>query len=424
MAKREKKKIVTKKHMARQEREAMQTRYIIYASIAVLAIVIILVGVALVDAYIITPNRPVATVNGEAISTEDYQARVKFERLQLVNQFASTLQMMQSFNDESTAQYFQSSLQQINFQLMPELHGQDVLDTMIEDVLIRREADQRDISVSEDELDEYIAGAFGYFPNGTPTPVPTSEPIPTSTLSPQQLTLVPITPTEDITNTAEIEAAPTQDVQVEELPTPTVYTEDAFKDDYKAAMQGYKQSINISEAQFREIVSAEILRNKMVDEIGIETPRYEEQVWARHILVETEEEALDVLARLEAGEDFTTLAIEVSTDSGSGANGGDLGWFGRGRMVPAFEEAAFALEIGEVSDPVQSDFGWHIIQKLGQEIRPIDDATYNQMKQTIFNEWLTAERDAADIQTDDTWGEVYPETPIIPPEYLALLGQP
>ena len=61
---------------------------------------------------------------------------------------------------------------------------------MIEDILIRQEADQLGITVSETEIDEYIAGAFGYFPNGTPTPVPTSETVPTSTLSPQQLTLV------------------------------------------------------------------------------------------------------------------------------------------------------------------------------------------------------------------------------------------
>jgi parvulin-like peptidyl-prolyl isomerase len=423
MAKREKQKIVTKKHMARHEREELQTRYIIYGSIAILTVVIILVGYALIDAYFITPNRPVAVVNGEEISTEDYQARVKFERLQLVNQFYNTLQFMQSFEDESSMQYFQSSLQQINFQLMPEMHGQSVLDSMIDDVLIRQEADKLGISVSEAELDEYIAGAFGYFPDGTPTPVPTSEPIPTSTLSPQQLALVPITPTAEITETGEIEEAPTQDASSEDLPTPTAYTEDAFEQEFKDAMQSYKQNINVSEDQFRDFVRAEILWGKMEEEISKDIPRVEEQVWARHILVETEEKAQDVLARLEAGEDFAALATEISTDTGSGANGGDLGWFGRGRMVPPFEEAAFALKIGEISDPVQSDFGWHIIQKLGHEMRPIDDTTYNQMKQTVFNSWLTAQREAADIQTNDIWGEVYPETPVIPPEYLTLLGQ-
>ncbi len=341
----------------------------------------------------ITPNKPVAVVNDEEITTTDYQARVKFERFQLVNQFANTLQLMQSFDDESTMQYFQSSLQQINLQLLPEIHGQSVLDTMIDDVIIRQEAEQIGISVSEAELDEYIAEAFGYFPNGTPTPVPT------------------------------LEGAPTPETPIEDLPTPTAYTEEAFQQNYQEAMDSYKQAINVSETQFRDVVRAEILRGKMSDEIIQDVPKEEEQVLASHILVETEEEAQVVITRLETGEDFAAVAVEVSTDSSSGANGGDLGWFGRGRMVPEFEEAAFNLEIGEISDPIQSDFGWHIIQKQDQEIRPVDDATYNQMTLAFFNDWLTGQRTVIVIETDDTWREVYPETPIIPPEYQALLGQ-
>lgn len=393
MANQPKRKIVTKKHMARQEREERQTRFIIYGSIAIVAVVIILVSIALLDIYIFTPDKPVAIVNGDKISTSDYQARVKFERLQLVNQFASTLQLMQSFDDESTLQYFQSSLQQISFQLTPDVHGQSVLDNMIDDTIIQQQADQLNISVSEAELDEYIANAFGYYPSGTPTPVPT------------------------------LEGSPTQVLPSEDIPTPTAYTEDAFLQNYNEALDGYKQSINISEAQFRNIVRTDILRSKMIDEISKDTPREEEQVNASHILVVTEEEAQEVMERLETGEDFAELAIELSTDTGSGANGGDLGWFGRGRMVPEFEEVAFNLKIGEISDPVQSDFGWHIIKKTGQEVRPIDDSTFNQLQQNLFSEWLTNQRIKSTIDTDDTWGEVYPETPVIPQEYQALLGQ-
>jgi len=393
MANQPKRKIVTKKHMARQEREERQTRLIIYGSIAIVAVVIILVGIALLDIYILTPNKPVAVVNGEKISTSDYEARVKFERLQLVNQFTSTLQLMQSFNDESTLQYFQSSLQQINFQLTPEIHGQSVLDSMIDDAIIQQQADQLDISVSEAELDEYIANAFGYYPSGTPTPLPT------------------------------LEGSPTQTPSSEDIPTPTAYTEDAFLQNYQDAIDSYKQSINISEAQFRQIVRTDILRNKMLDEITKDTPKEEEQVKASHILVATEEEAQEVMDRLAGGEDFSELAIELSTDTGSSANGGDLGWFGRGQMVPEFEDVAFNLEIGEISDPFQTDFGWHIIKKEGQEVRPIDDTTFNQLKQTLFSEWLANQRTESTIETDDTWGKVYPETPVIPQEYQALLEQ-
>jgi foldase protein PrsA len=83
---------------------------------------------------------------------------------------------------------------------------------------------------------------------------------------------------------------------------------------------------------------------------------------ASHILVDTEEEAVKIVERINKGEDFGELAKELSIDTASGANGGDLDYFKYTDMVKPFSEAAFALEIGEVSQPVQSDFGYHIIK--------------------------------------------------------------
>ena len=82
---------------------------------------------------------------------------------------------------------------------------------------------------------------------------------------------------------------------------------------------------------------------------------------AAHILVATEEAAQKLKAALDGGADFATLAKANSTDTGSGQNGGDLGWFGLGAMVKPFEDAVVAAEIGTVTAPVQSDFGWHLI---------------------------------------------------------------
>ncbi len=83
---------------------------------------------------------------------------------------------------------------------------------------------------------------------------------------------------------------------------------------------------------------------------------------AAHILVETLDEAEGLLAELAEGADFATLAQEHSLDPGSGANGGSLGWFGLGRMVEAFEAAVVELEVGDISDPVETRFGWHLIK--------------------------------------------------------------
>ena len=98
-----------------------------------------------------------------------------------------------------------------------------------------------------------------------------------------------------------------------------------------------------------------------------------EQVTASHILVETETEATALITALQQGADFAELAKEKSTGP-SGPNGGALGTFGRGQMVPAFETAAFNLAAGSVSDtPVQTQFGWHVIKVESKEIAPAPD---------------------------------------------------
>jgi len=98
-------------------------------------------------------------------------------------------------------------------------------------------------------------------------------------------------------------------------------------------------------------------------EVEIITLPAEEEVRASHILVENEDEAKKVIARLDEGEDFATLAQEKSTDGSSADTGGDLNYFSKGQMVEAFENAAFALSVGEYSkQPVESPFGWHVIK--------------------------------------------------------------
>jgi parvulin-like peptidyl-prolyl isomerase len=108
----------------------------------------------------------------------------------------------------------------------------------------------------------------------------------------------------------------------------------------------------------------------------------------------TEAEALtlanELRERILAGEDFAALAKAYSDDTSSGANGGDLGWFGRNAMVAPFEEAAFSLAVGEVSEPVKTDFGYHLIEVLERDdARPKDESQLQQERAQAFSAWLT-----------------------------------
>ncbi len=106
----------------------------------------------------------------------------------------------------------------------------------------------------------------------------------------------------------------------------------------------------------------------------------EEEVHARHILVPTEEEAKAIIVELKNGADFATLAKEKSKDPGA-ANGGDLGYFTKDQMVPEFAEAAFKLDKGQISEPVKTQFGWHIIKVEDKRIKPTP--TFEQVKPQI-----------------------------------------
>ena len=118
----------------------------------------------------------------------------------------------------------------------------------------------------------------------------------------------------------------------------------------------------------KKAVTPEAAR-KLYDETVKSVPA-EQEVRARHILVENEEDAKKAVTRVKGGEDFAKVAGELSTDPGSKTDGGDLGFFTKDRMVEPFAEAAFKLDAGQISDPVKSQFGWHVIKVEEKRTKP------------------------------------------------------
>jgi peptidyl-prolyl cis-trans isomerase C len=129
----------------------------------------------------------------------------------------------------------------------------------------------------------------------------------------------------------------------------------------------------------RKAVTPEAAK-KLYDETA-KTMTPEQEVRARHILVENEEDAKKAAARVKGGEDFAKVANELSKDPGSKSDGGDLGFFTKDRMVEPFAEAAFKLEPGQISDPVKSQFGWHVIKVEEKRAKPAP--SFEEMKDQV-----------------------------------------
>jgi parvulin-like peptidyl-prolyl isomerase len=409
---------LTKKHIARQERERNQTRILRYAAIIIVALVVLVLAYGILDQTYLKNQRPVAKVGDKTITLTDFQKEVRYKRWDLVRSYQQAAQLAQAFaSSPELAQSFQNNLDQISQQLDPtyaSVLGSQAVEELIQFAVIEREAKNQGITVSDDEVTEALQGAFGYYPKGTPTAAPTSAPVVYSTLSPAQLALVTVTPTVAEpspfpTATPDAAAAPT--VEASPYPTATPYTEEGYKSNLKTIVDELA-TIQFTEADLRDRFHNYLLMQKLSDKMGADVPTTQEQVWARHILVNEEAQAKDVLKRLEQGEDWSAIAAEVSQDTGNKDKGGDLGWFGKGAMVAEFEQSAFSLKVGEISQPVKTSFGYHIIQVLGHEERPLSAAELNTAKQNKFDAWLTTASAAEDIQRfDDSWADFIPTDP-------------
>jgi len=398
---------VTRKETVRRRRDQELNRRVVLSLLGVGALLVLLIGAGIIQELVIKPNQPVVTVDGTKIGLREYQQRVKFD-------------------------WFLSGQQVTD----PQGTSLQTLDELVDDQLLLEQAKQRGITVTQDEIDQTIEKSFGYY-RVPPTPVPTATPAPTATPNPNA------TPSKEPTATPAPTSTP--------APTPTPVTLQAYQKEYQAYLAQIKQASGMSEADFRKIVEIDLIRQKLYDEVTKDVPTHVEQVRARHILIaiRTPEPtptpsptgqptptptptgeptptptpaprddaqalalATQIKQQLDAGADFATLAKEYSDDTGSKDQGGELGWFPRDSgFVKEFEDAAFSLQPGQISDPVKTQFGYHIIQVEERDpAHELDAYTIQQRKYDAYNTWLTDLRNAAKI--DKQWSlDKVPPTP-------------
>lgn len=451
MAKKETpKKIVTKKHIARKQREERQTRLILIFAIVIGVLIVGLVGYGLVDQLIVRPAKTVAKVGDQKITVNEFESQVQYARVQMIYEMQNYYQYYQIFGSDYGSSYL-SAAQGLAYQLAStETLGRGILDDMINDILVREAAEEYGVTVSKEEVDEAVYAAFGFYPNGTPSPTTTATTVATPTYSNDMLTLMPSTstptatepPTEtpDVTATSSEESSTStntggeSDAETptpEESPTitltptitstPTPFTTQVYAqnvEDFNSNFKLYDYSYD----DLRKIYETDLLRQKMIDIITADMVPVHEEVWARHILVETEEEALIIVQQLKDGADWDQLALKHSLDDSNKENGGDLGWFSYGTMIEDFSAAAFSLEPGEISDPVATYYGYHIIQLIGKREVQTSEAEFQSEKSAAFDTWLAERRDARDdIVIAEDWADYVPDTPAMPSTYQSLL---
>lgn len=230
-----------------------------------------------------------------------------------------------------------------------------------------------------------------------------------------------------------------QEIKERRIKSPTAKVKEQFQNQYNALLQRYGmteedlkerlKAYQMTLPQFKEQIKEsirqqlkqEILKRVVVGDIKPsdgELKQYfqdhkdeysqPEKIKARHILLNSQTKAEKVRKLLEEGADFAKLAKKYSQDKSNKDQGGDLGWFSRGKMVPEFEEVAFSLKIGEVSDPVKTKFGYHIIKLVDR--KEAEDKTFEDVKEEVkkdhvkkekdkrFEEWYKETREKSDIQ--------------------------
>ncbi|MFW6075046.1 MAG: peptidylprolyl isomerase [Chloroflexota bacterium] len=211
---------------------------------------------------------------------------------------------------------------------------------------------------------------------------------------------------EDLEDLATIDPEATPGEGEDAEPTATLSRDDAIgtaEANFDLLEDNFLERADMSRSDFERLVARPALARERIREIlQSEVESEAEQVRASHILVSTEDAAQELIDGRLQDEDFESVAADVSIDTGTVDNGGDLGWFPRGVMADAFEEAAFDLEVDEMTEePVQTEFGWHVILVTDrEEDRPLTVNMLNTLKQAVLDNWLEEQLEEADISSE------------------------
>jgi parvulin-like peptidyl-prolyl isomerase len=426
--------------MSQAELDAYR-RQLILAVMAIVGIaLVVILGIGAYYQYVHLPRQTVASVNDESISRADYWEYRQYELLTQINQYQQFAQFMEGDQQQQYMQLAAEADREFN-NIEDAAIDPMTVDQMVTDRIILDALDELGLEITEEEIDqrvvEYFSGMSISDEDEGPSADPTAEAWATATAEAQQAEMEEEqNAADDAVNDDAVEDGDdaesdasnddaaengddsanedaatddedaTEDEEATPEPEPTPGEEEiraTAETNQRDHQEFLLDRMNMSHDDFVEMfIVPDIAREKIRQHLAADIQTRAEQVEAAHILVATQDAAQVVYEDLtENDADFAEVAEEQSVDQQTAPNGGELGWFPRGVMVDEFEEVVFDLEPGDISDPFQSEFGWHIATVLDREDdRPIDLQTLQQLRQRAFQEWLEERRAEADIDTD------------------------
>lgn len=472
---------LSRKEIYQQQQEIEINRRTKQVVAAILGVIGLIVLIALVMEFFVMPGRAVAMVGGRSITLSQWQNQVRFQRGQLI---LGLEEQVDEFVDDRISQitpaptidpavpttippdlglptpyptpdpvlveqdvirlFQQFAGNQINLLAYgQEQLGEAVLTQMVDDLLIRQEAEKRGITVSEAEVDALIGEQFQYYggglptatPTGTATPEPTPSMTPLPTFTPIPLTVTITTTVEAITPTVEPTAFPTTTPFPTNTPEPTAtpVSADSFKQQYDEELAGFT-NIGANADLYREQFVNQLYREKLGQALFVEQGFTEEvdHVSGFYILTNSREDAEKLLATINAS-DFETVWNSLRSLPPEQlvvqAQATELLWQNEDNLKSRFTdgvvaEAVMALEVGQTSavlSDIQGDAPIYVIaQVTGREVRRLADFAIEQKQQELVSKWLEEARKTTEIYTnwrgrvpsrpelDEKFTEIYP----------------
>lgn len=407
----------------KQERQLRNVRI---AAAVVLGLIGLVLAIALINELVVTPNRAVQVIGDQEVSLSDWQDRVRYERAQRVIFLENQLEAFGG--DVGVVQQFGGQV--INELLDPESLGQVALDATAEDLVICNALEERGITITDEDIDAEIGAQFNFFGGASPT----SQPPPTATIQPTpSLTPIPTAVITDVLPTATAAPTATAGPTATPFPTPTPVSQESFDEQFSGLLASFEEK-GIDEATYRTVIRGQLCRDRLADalaeEQGLATSAPHTSMFL--LAFDDEEEANNVLAEIEASDFLTqwntiqsTPAEAIDPDAPQ-SFAFELLWRTRENLQssvgPAVAEAAFALDIDEVSEVIAVDNGdgtstYYILMPSGREERELQPGELEARRQDLVDTYVSAAL-AGNVQISELWRQRVPERPRLDPGFL------